>query len=200
MARYPNQEAVQYLHQEHSAGGTLRHAVHIAINRTDLETGRRLNEGPSKVAKRDRAAAVREMDERWGLRQLERGMRNGAVHARQQTPAERGLEGRGAKTDKAYIRERVRLRVAEAKKADDGNRVRAPARSLEEDGIGMRVSADKKDFVFSHGKARVRSTKLGRGFSMVGITHALGVGGGLARLAVKGYVRAVERAVMEYDK
>ena len=42
---YPNQEAAWALHLEHSRDGTDRYAVHIAINRTDLSTGKRLNDG-----------------------------------------------------------------------------------------------------------------------------------------------------------
>lgn len=44
--RYPNQEAVWVLHKEHcTADSTDRYAVHVGINRTDLETGNRLHEG-----------------------------------------------------------------------------------------------------------------------------------------------------------
>lgn len=44
-ARYPNQECLWVLHGERcKADGVERYAVHIAINRTDLETGGRLDE------------------------------------------------------------------------------------------------------------------------------------------------------------
>lgn len=79
---YPNQEAAWALHLEHSKDGTDRYAVHIAINRTDLSTGKRLNDGRASRQKTLHAARMREMDERWGLSQLERGARNSRVHAR----------------------------------------------------------------------------------------------------------------------
>lgn len=78
---YPNQEAAWALHLEHSKDGTDRYAVHIAINRTDLSTGKRLNDGRSSRQKTLHAARMREMDERWGLSQLERGARNSRMLA-----------------------------------------------------------------------------------------------------------------------
>ena len=48
--RYPNQEVVMVLHRERCrADATDRYAVHLGINRSDLETGRRLDEGPAKM-------------------------------------------------------------------------------------------------------------------------------------------------------
>ena len=45
--RYPNQEVVIVLHRERCrSDDTDRYAVHLGINRSDLETGRRLDEGP----------------------------------------------------------------------------------------------------------------------------------------------------------
>lgn len=49
--RYPNQEIVIVLHEERCrSDGSARFAAHLAINRTDLETGRRLNDGPARAA------------------------------------------------------------------------------------------------------------------------------------------------------
>ncbi len=49
--RYPNQEVVMVLHRERCrSDGTDRYAVHLGINRSDLETGRRLDEGPARKA------------------------------------------------------------------------------------------------------------------------------------------------------
>lgn len=77
--RYPSQEAVWVLHQEHcNADGTDRYAVHIGINRTDLETGKRLCEGRGQKAKVERANAMRQQDGRWGLRQMAKGERTAA--------------------------------------------------------------------------------------------------------------------------
>lgn len=64
---YPNQEAAWALHLEHSRDGTDRYAVHIAINRTDLSTGKRLNDGRASRQRTLHAARMREMDGRWGL-------------------------------------------------------------------------------------------------------------------------------------
>lgn len=81
-ARYPNQECFWVLHEERcKTDGVERYAVHIAINRTDLETGGRLDEGGARAAARARVKTVRELDERYGLRQLERGP-NSKKHAR----------------------------------------------------------------------------------------------------------------------
>lgn len=67
--RYPSQEAVWVLHQEHcNADGTDRYAVHIGINRTDLETGKRLCEGRGQKAKVERANAMRQH-----VREISRG-------------------------------------------------------------------------------------------------------------------------------
>lgn len=59
--RYPDQEAVWVLHRERcAADGTRRYAVHVGINRTNLETGRRLNEGRSKQTLRAAGMLKRE--------------------------------------------------------------------------------------------------------------------------------------------
>lgn len=81
---YPNQEIVFALHNEYcKEDGTHRYAVHMVINRTDLLTKKRLAEGRGESAKQRRAKRVREMDERWGLRAVERdqGQRNGSQEA-----------------------------------------------------------------------------------------------------------------------
>ena len=50
-ARYPEQETLWVLHRESCKGdGRDRYAGHVAINRTNLETGRRLDEGPARKA------------------------------------------------------------------------------------------------------------------------------------------------------
>lgn len=124
--RYPNQEAVWVLHKEHcAADSTDRYAVRVGINRTDLETGNRLHEGLGRAAKVARANAMREMDARWGLRQLEKGQRNSRVHAMQPTKAEKEMRARGAAPDKGIMRECVTRRVREiAQEAPEGNRMR----------------------------------------------------------------------------
>ena len=95
--RYPNQEAVWVLHEERcQADGTSRHAVHVGINRTDLETGRRLAEGRSKQAKISRANSVRDLDRKWGLREV----RANQPRARPPTHARRKGDGRSRRQAK----------------------------------------------------------------------------------------------------
>lgn len=119
--RYPNQEAYWALHREHCRrDGTDRWAVHIGINRTDLETGRRLDEGPARKAAASRVATVREMDEARGLRQLERGKKNTRDHERQPSQAEkraqealiREAKEKGLERPQPTQNERVRRIVA----------------------------------------------------------------------------------------
>lgn len=60
---YPNQQIVMALHNEYcKADKTHRYAVHIVINRTDLSTGKRLDEGRGKSAKVKRASRIRDLD------------------------------------------------------------------------------------------------------------------------------------------
>ena len=80
------------LHLEECRGdGSRRFACHLGVNRSDLATGLRLDEGPARRAAAARAATVRALDERYGLRQLERGRANSRAHARQPSPAEREM-------------------------------------------------------------------------------------------------------------
>ncbi|WP_322151139.1 relaxase/mobilization nuclease domain-containing protein [Paratractidigestivibacter sp.] len=114
--RYPDQEVVMVLHKEHCrADGTDRYAVHLGINRTDLGTGLRLDEGPARKAGTARAKTVRSLDERYGLAQLERGKANSRVHARQPSRAEKETAARNrvSKTENQRVRETVARRVEE---------------------------------------------------------------------------------------
>lgn len=175
---YPQYEAAFCLHEEKcKADGTSRFAIHIALNRSDLVTGNRLCEGLGAKGKNARASHMRELDERWGLRQLERGNRNSMAHAMQPTKAERAMAARGAKPEKRFVRERVRERAHEiAREAPRGNRMRELARRLEADGIKMTVSANGKQPVFQAPSGRkYRGYKLGRGFSLAGIARGLGM-------------------------
>ena len=178
-SRYPNQEAVWVLHQEHCrADGTDRYAVHIGINRTNLETGNRLCEGRGQKAKVDRAQAMRALDAKWQLRQMEKGVRNSRVHAMQPTRAEKEMQARGIQPDKAYIREHVRDRVREISQANfRGNHMRELAHRLESDGIKMTVSKNVKQVKFQReGNAySVCGSRLGRGYSIAGLAAGLGM-------------------------
>lgn len=178
-SRYPNQEAIWVLHQEHCrADGTDRYAVHIGINRTNLETGNRLCEGRGEKAKIERAHAMRTLDAKWQLRQMEKGVRNSRVHAMQPTRAEKEMQARGVQSDKAYIREYVKDRVLEISQANlRGNRMRELAQRLEVDGIKMSVSKNAKQVKFQReGSAySVCGSRLGRGYSMTGLAAGLGM-------------------------
>lgn len=175
--RYPDQEAVWVLHKEHcAADGTDRYACHIFVNRTNLETGRRLDEGPARRAKYERAQAMRAMDEKWGLRQIEKGRRNSRIHARQPTRKERAMEQRGVRTDKRYLREAIRASVAEVREAGGDHRMRDLERSLEKKGVKMTRGA-RGGLVFERERTGFRSSgwKLGRGFSAAGIAAGVGL-------------------------
>lgn len=178
--RYPCQEAVWVLHREHCAtDGTDRFAVHIAINRTNLGTGRRLNEGRSRNAKIERANAVRDMDRKWGLQQMREGERNSRVHARQPTRQEKAMAARGARSDKQYIKEAITASMVEARASSQANKVRALADALNAKGVEMHVAKGGKSFELCRRSTglRVRSYKLGRGFSVAGIARGLGIKG-----------------------
>ena len=181
--RYPNQEAVWVLHKERcAADSTDRYAVHIGINRTDLETGNRLHEGLGRAAKVARANAMREMDAKWELRQLEKGQRNSRVHAIQPTRAEREMRARGSVSDKDMMRRCIRIRVREiAREAPEGNRMRELASRLKADGIEMTVSKNAKQVQFRRegSDRKVGGWRLGRGFSAGG--RAAGLGRGAAK-------------------
>lgn len=177
--RHPSQEAVWVLHLELcEADGTSRYAVHLAINRTDLETGLRFNEGRAKHAKVERANAMRDMDREWGLREVRANERNSVLHARQPTRAEKEMELRGVRSDKQYLRDAVKASVREARQLPQEERAQAFKKALE--GKGVRVSPSKggKDLTFERKSTglKVNGTKLGRGFSRSGIVRALGAG------------------------
>lgn len=193
---YPNQEAAWALHLEHSRDGTDRYAVHIAINRTDLSTGKRLNDGRASRQKTLHAERMRGMDERWGLVQLERGTRNSRVHARQESRGERRAREIGSKADPGFEtdQDHVRRVVREVAASGAPNRMRALNEALERRGVHMRLSRDRnlgeRDLVFEYRptydrrdarghavrKAAISGRKLGRGFTRGGIQHALGIG------------------------
>ena len=112
---YPNQQIVFALHNEYcKADKTHRYAIHMVINRTDLVTHKRLDEGRSKVAKFKRAKRVREMDSKWGLRQVVEGEGNSAIHKKQPSKVEREIEGRGGKSYKTNLRELCRIAARKA--------------------------------------------------------------------------------------
>lgn len=113
---YPNQQVVFALHNEYcKEDRTHRYAVHMVINRTDLETGKRLDEGLGKTAKAKRASRIREMDKQWDLKQVVKGERNSKVHKKQPSKIEKAIEGRGGEPYKTNLRELCRIAADRAK-------------------------------------------------------------------------------------
>lgn len=192
--RYRDYEAVWVLHQEHClADSTDRFAVHIIVNRTNLETGKRLNEGRSVNAKIERANAIRDMDAKWGLSQMREGERNCLVHARQPTKQERSMADRSARSDKQYIREAIAASLPEAKANRSQNKMRALSESLDRKGVEMHFDKKSKDLVFKRTSTglKVRGYKLGRGYSVAGLAKGLGIQ--VTRLAVQSMEEEMER-------
>lgn len=103
--RYPDYQIAFALHKERcKEDGTYRYAVHMAINRTNLETGKRLAEGRGEIAKIDRARTIRELDAEWGLQQVEKDKPNSKIHKRQPRGAEKEITQRGEKSYKHNLR------------------------------------------------------------------------------------------------
>lgn len=139
--------------------------------------------------------------------------------SRQPSRAERRAKEAGLRrsasfeTDLDHVRRVVRESVEKVSKGNEPNKMRALSAELERRGIHMRMSRDrslkKTDVVFeyrptydrrdSHGKrvrvARISGHKLGRGFSMSGLSR--GLGGLIAREVQRATARAVYRAVDE---
>ena len=188
--RYPNQEAIWVLHQERcKADASERFAVHIAINRTDLETGRRYNDGRSKNAKVERANAVRDMDREWGLKEVRANERNSRVHARQPTRAEKEMAARGVRSDKQYLREAVAASIREVG-ADPSEKPAARfASALEAKGVKVRLAKEGDDLTYERRSTgfRANGVTLGRGYSKAAVTAALEKSVGLeVRITRKG--------------
>ena len=81
---YPSHQIVIAVQEKPvSDDGTAQYIAHVVINRSDLANGKRLNEGRADAMARTHARHIREMDDRWGLRQVERGVRNSEIHERQ---------------------------------------------------------------------------------------------------------------------
>lgn len=106
--RYPNHQVVYVLHEESDEQGK-RFAVHLAINRSDVVTGKRLDEGRSDRAKRARAAHVRRLDEEWGLQQVKKGVPNSKIRVQKPRGAEAAMLARGVKPYKFNMRKLCQL-------------------------------------------------------------------------------------------
>ncbi|WP_164437872.1 hypothetical protein, partial [Streptococcus equi] len=81
----------------------------MVINRSDLSTGKRLNEGLGIKAKKERATRIRSMDKAWELKQVEEGKINSTVHHKQPSRVEKELEKKGVQSYKYNLRELLRI-------------------------------------------------------------------------------------------
>lgn len=106
---YPHQQVIVALHEESDKAGK-RYAVHMAINRTDLLTGKRCETG-GRRGKYERAAWVREMDKAWNLAQLEKGKKNSKIRDRQPRDTEKKIVDRGEYSYKNNLRELIHIAI-----------------------------------------------------------------------------------------
>lgn len=106
---YPNQQVIFALHEESDKAGK-RYAVHMAINRTDLQTGKRCDTG-GRRGKYERASWVREMDDAWNLTQLEKGKKNSKIRDRQPRDIEKEIIDRGEYSYKNNLRELIHIAI-----------------------------------------------------------------------------------------
>lgn len=182
--RYPDQEVVSVLHLEECRGdGSRRFACHLGVNRSDLATGLRLDEGPARRAAAARAATVRALNERYGLRQLERGRAGGSENARARAAVARRVEEVGrmrscpdrmAELERRLTRDGVRMRRG----ARGGLQYEFRSRSL---GGTRRVSGARLGF------ARDRRTGVVVRFTARGIREGLEAFRALERAAERQY-------------
>lgn len=110
---YPNQQVIFALHEESDKAGK-RYAVHMAINRTDLLTGKRCETGGCR-GKFERASWVRELDKDWNLAQLEKGKKNSKIRDRQPRDTEKEIIGRGEYSYKNNLRELIHIAIDEGR-------------------------------------------------------------------------------------
>ena len=98
---YKNHEIVFVLHKEHCmADDTYRYAIHMAINRIDLETMKKLTVPSIFKAKKQRVEWIKEMDEEWNLAQVKEGQANSKIHALQPFKSEKNITTRGQSQNK----------------------------------------------------------------------------------------------------
>lgn len=136
--RYPNQQIVFALHRERCKDdGIERYAVHMAINRTDLETLKRLDEGTGAKAKRERAAVVRALDERWCLQQVEEGKPNSRIHRQQPRDVEKKMLEQGKIPIKTALRDACHRALRQARDMDEYRAM------LDAEGISTRICRGK---------------------------------------------------------
>ena len=106
---YPHQQVILALHEESDKAGK-RYAAHMAINRTDLLTGKRCETG-GRHGKYERASWVRELDKDWNLAQLEKGKKNSKIRDRQPREIEKEIVDRGEYSYKNNLRELIHIAI-----------------------------------------------------------------------------------------
>lgn len=198
--RYPNQEVVIVLHRERCrSDDTDRYAAHLGINRSDLETGRRLDEGPARKAAAARVKTVRTLDERYGLKQLERGKANSRVHARQPGKAERDMARRGQamRSENARVREAVARRVEEVGRIPKcPDRLGELERRLKNDGIELAESKGGSLQYRYHSKSLGATRKVNGGRLGFAVNRSSGI---VVRFTLRGIATAM-RAFWELER
>lgn len=110
---YQNQQVIFALHEESDKAGK-RYAVHMAINRTDLLTGKRCDTGGHR-GKYERASWVRELDDKWNLVQLEKGKKNSKIRERQPREIEKEIIDRDEYSYKNNLRELIHIAIDEGR-------------------------------------------------------------------------------------
>lgn len=190
--RYPNQEVIIVLHRERCrSDDTDRYAAHLGINRSDLETGRRLDEGPARKAAAARVKTVRTLDERYGLKQLERGKANSRVHARQPGKAERDMARRGQamRSENARVREAVARRVEEVGRIPKcPDRLGELERGLKNDGIELAESKGGSLQYRYHSKSLGATRKVNGGRLGFAVDRSSGI---VVRFTLRGIATAM---------
>lgn len=110
---YQNQQVIFALHEESDKAGK-RYAIHMAINRTDLLTGKRCDTG-GRRGKYKRASWVRELDDKWNLVQLEKGKKNSKIREHQPREIEKEIIDRDEYSYKNNLRELIHIAIDEGR-------------------------------------------------------------------------------------
>lgn len=167
---YPNHQIAFVLHKEHRTNDDVySYTVHMAINRTNLSTGNRLDEGKGNVGKRKRAKQVRDMDDKWDLSQLKEGVKNSKVHDKQPDRIEREIDSREGFSYKMNLRDLMDLAKDETADIDEW------IDKLVEWGVGVSVD-DGNIYIIDpdHDKYSFRTDKLKYGFDIDKLSAAFG--------------------------
>lgn len=168
--RYPDQEAVIVLHEERGADGVPRWAIHLGIGTTNLETGRKLDEGHPRLAAIDRARQVMRMDAERGLTVTEGSGRYSLTHAQQPTRAEQEIRARGVRPWKDELRARVSAALA----SPDVRSLPQLADALRDAGVALDYSRSRREMTLRmDGHRPVRASRLGGGLDRATVERTL---------------------------